>query len=88
MSNPLASLKKVKKSPLFLPEMSKTPTPTLPNVHSSRQSPISKDPKDSEMASSTSPFTSISSLNSSYAQSLSSKNKYWNNNLQNSTLHG
>jgi len=86
MSNPLASLKKSKKPPLFLPEMSKTPTPTpgIQNMHSSRLSPINRggnDSKEIDLLSSSnlsSQLTTVSSLNSGYSQSLLS-NRYWNN---------
>ncbi len=86
MSNPLASLKKSKKPPLFLPEMAKTPTPTpgIQNLNSSRLSPITraKGSNDNDLLSTnnqSTPFTSISSLNSGYSQSLLSSNKYWSN---------
>ncbi len=86
MSSPFASLKKSKRPPLLLPEMVKTPTPTPSHQgnNSSRLSPIIRgnDSKEAELFSpsnATSPFTSVSSLNSGYSQSLLSNNKYWNN---------
>ena len=86
MSNPLASLKKAKKPPLLLPEMSKTPTPTPSNQnpYSSRLSPLNKeaDSLQSPPSNISSPFTSISSLNSAYAQSTTPRSKYWTNSYQ------
>ena len=70
MSNPLASLKKSKKPPLFLPEMS-TPTPTPSrNAYNSNTnqslSPINRSLLDSTRENEVQ--SSLSNLNSGYVK--------------------
>jgi hypothetical protein len=74
MSNPLASLKKAKKPPLFLPEMSTpTPTPSKTAYNSNSNSnnnqslsPINRSLLDSTRENDVQ--SSLSNLNSGYAK--------------------